>query len=155
MAIHKLYNHDRDPEEHDCINPDEIIIEEEKEEEVSGADMVQETVRNLPFFCRLFFLFGSLLLLGWSIYLTAIVIVLFILNILTLFRVAVLNETFFFGLRKAKLSLIGTLGLFVAIFSPAVGFAIFCTYLIFGDDALKNGILPTAFHKFFRNMFDR
>jgi len=89
----------------------------------------------------------------WGIYSVALFIIKLALNVVTAFSLPALRGSLNHSWLCIKRSIIGFIGLFLALFSPALGIMFACIYFLMYD---KNGVeemVPNALKEQFKDFF--
>ncbi|MEM8727220.1 MAG: hypothetical protein AAGE99_00685 [Chlamydiota bacterium] len=104
---------------------------------------------------RLFFFILLLIASVWGFY-TAVLFSLFLpLNLLTGFKVARLKRFLLRRCLNIKRAAVATIALIVALFSPALGTMIACSYFLMYDKKGVEEIVPSILQDQFRHFFNR
>lgn len=102
---------------------------------------------------RLFFLLLLLADLVWAVYALAFFIAIGGVSLLTFFKLSWFSRASSKGWISVKRSLICALSLFVALFSPAFGIMVACTYFLMYDKTAIEEIVPASLQDQFKEFF--
>lgn len=119
-----------------------------------GKDKNGSSVRIRDLFfsglmARLFFLILLVADLLWVLYAAFLVAFSVLLQLITFFKTASLREFTAFSWLKLKRSLVCGISLGVALFSPAFGIMIACTYFLTYDKAGMEEVVPSSLQSHF------
>lgn len=136
-----------------------IGVQPEKESIPADEATVEQPQQKSSFFsslsARLFFL---LLLIGdvlWLCYALALLCFSLIGLLITLSRVALFSELRANAILTIKRALVCGLSLFVALFSPAFGIMIACTYFLMYDTRGIEEVVPSSLQTQFKEFLHR
>jgi hypothetical protein len=136
-----------------------IGIQPEKESIPEGEAVVEQPQKKSGFFsslaARLFFL---MLLIGdvlWLCYALALLSFSLIGSLITLSRVSLFSELRANAVLTIKRALVCGLSLFVALFSPAFGIMIACTYFLMYDRGGIEDVVPSSLQTQFKEFLHR
>ncbi len=120
----------------------------------SGKDQGASSVRIRDVFfsglmARLFFLILLVADLLWVLYAAFLVTFSVVLQLITFFKTSSLREFTAFSWLKLKRSLVCGISLCVALFSPAFGIMIACTYFLTYDKAGMEEVVPSSLQAHF------
>jgi len=142
-------------------HPEFIILEEDREKEGEGEFSKQEfaylhTFHNLskvnfPFFFRLLALGLSCVIFMLSFVVLALLSIGVVVGLMGLFRIEEMNKPMIRFWTIYRRMLVFSLGLFVAMFSPPLGFALILVYLFLLGEPVDGGLLQKIFLSRFRS----
>ena len=118
------------------------------------SDSKEKSTLLSSFIARLFFFVLLLLDLLWGIYCLFLLIIGSIGSLLTIHRVAFFTRLQKKGGLSLRRSLVCALALLVALFSPAFGIMIACTYFLMYDKGGIEEVIPAALQEQFREFFN-
>jgi len=133
------------------------LKEEERALEENGKKSGVESLRDRmvsSIGARLFFLFLLLADLLWVVYAFALFFLSFSATLLTFFEVSLFKRWMQSAWKSIKRSLVCGISLVIALFSPALGIMIACTYFLMYDKAGIEEVVPSALQAQFEEFFN-
>ena len=152
MAIIKLFSSKKDDEDKGEDNEENVVEGEEEflfEEEFSSQDSYEGESKIMTLYRQ----FSSFFLVRMFILMVSIFAVLFLfysllklafgllISIPTLFRIPSFRNIVIDNISNVKISLIGLVGLLIALFSPSLGITIIAAYCMMNLDDEKSSYL--------------
>lgn len=146
MAIYNIFENETVEEQGDLFEKD-LPLEQEEPIPTKRDRFVSNLVTRLFFFVLLA---GDLL---WGLYSIVLLLLGTLGSLITLFKVEALESWRAKRVISFKRSLVCSVALFVALFSPSFGIMVACTYFLMYDKAAIDEIVPSSIREQFKQLF--